>query len=125
MKKKKFNSGYINNAHLNTIRDIAFEADNFFKKSKNDNFFGKLMHETWIAKKKIHKIVSNKKIDDLYQKALDAGSSGGKLLGAGAGGFVLFFVEDNKREKFIKAFTNHPYINIQIDFEGSKIIKLK
>lgn len=125
IEKKKFNSGYINNAHLNTIRDIAFEADNLFKKSKNDNFFGKLMHETWIAKKKIHKIVSNKKIDDLYQKALDAGSSGGKLLGAGAGGFVLFFVEDNKREKFIKAFTNHPYINIQIDFEGSKIIKLK
>ena len=83
------------------------------------------MHETWIVKKKIHKIVSNKKIDDLYQKALDAGSSGGKLLGAGAGGFVLFFVEDNKREKFIKAFTNHPYINIQIDFDGSKIIKLK
>jgi D-glycero-alpha-D-manno-heptose-7-phosphate kinase len=83
------------------------------------------MHETWIAKKKIHKIVSNKKIDDLYQKALDAGSSGGKLLGAGAGGFILFFVEDNKREKFIKAFKNYPYINIQIDFEVSKIIKLK
>ena len=46
--------------------EIAFEANNLFKKSKNDNFFGKLMHETWIAKRKIHKIVSNKKIDDLH-----------------------------------------------------------
>jgi D-glycero-alpha-D-manno-heptose-7-phosphate kinase len=125
IEKKKFNSGYVNNPHLNTIRDIAFEANNFFKKSKNDNFFGKLIHETWIAKKKINKIVSNKKIDDLYEKALDAGSSGGKLLGAGAGGFVLFFVENNKREKFIKAFKNHAYINIQIDFKGSRIVKLK
>tara|TARA_B110000503_G_scaffold143522_1_gene245519 strand:+ start:292 stop:1269 length:978 start_codon:yes stop_codon:yes gene_type:complete len=122
---KKFKGGYSNNCHLNTICDIAFEASNLFKNSKSDDFFGKLMHETWLAKKKIHKIVSNKQIDNLYQKAIESGSSGGKLLGAGAGGFVLFYVDNHKREKFIKAFKNYPYINIQTDFSGSRIVKLK
>ena len=53
-------------------------------------------------KKKLHKSVSNVVINEIYNKAMDAGASGGKLLGAGAGGFILFYVKKSVRKNFLK-----------------------
>jgi len=60
--------------------------------------FGKLMHETWQIKRSLTQKISNSNIDEIYQAGLDAGALGGKLLGAGGGGFMLFFVPPEKRQ---------------------------
>ena len=59
---------------------------------KSFDEFGDLLNETWHEKKQINTIISNSKRDNLYEKARQNGALGGKLLGAGAGGFLLFYV---------------------------------
>ena len=120
-KISKFN---INLSYLDIISDIANEAYKCFVNSNNTDFFGELLNETWIQKKKLHSQVSNSVINDIYNKAIDAGASGGKLLGAGAGGFILFYVENNKKNKFLKAFNKRQYINFEFENLGSQIIKI-
>ena len=84
--------------------------------------FGKLLHEQWQIKKKLSNKISNKKIDDLYDQAINHGAIGGKLLGAGNGGFILFYVEKNKRKKFLKKFNKLLHVPFRFDFTGSQII---
>jgi D-glycero-alpha-D-manno-heptose-7-phosphate kinase len=60
--------------------------------------FGKLMHEGWRLKRSLTRSITNSRIDEIYQAGLDAGAVGGKLLGAGGGGFILFFVHPDRRE---------------------------
>ena len=57
------------------------------------NDFGRLLHESWLLKKSISKKITTPVVDDMYEKAIGAGALGGKLLGAGGGGFMIFFVE--------------------------------
>jgi D-glycero-alpha-D-manno-heptose-7-phosphate kinase len=124
IEKKKINKFNSNLSYLDTISDIANEAYKCFTNSNNTDFFGKLLNETWAQKKKLHSQVSNDKINNIYDKAIDAGASGGKLLGAGAGGFILFYVEDNKKNKFLRAFNNKQYIKFDFENFGSKILKI-
>lgn len=124
IEKKKINKFNVNLSYLDNISDIANEAYKCFMNSKNTDFFGELLNETWIQKKKLHSQVSNSIINHIYDKAIDAGASGGKLLGAGAGGFILFYVEDNKKNKFLKAFNKKQYINFEFENSGSKILKI-
>ena len=86
------------------------------------NDFGELLNEGWYLKKRLSHSITNKKIDELYQLLLENGATGGKLLGAGGGGFLLMYVQKNFREKFFKKFPK--LINIPFNFsnEGSKII---
>ena len=69
-------------------------------KSKRLDYFGELLHESWMAKRSLSNKVSNNKIDDLYNFALNSGAEGGKLLGA-EGGFFVFYVKRNNHKKFI------------------------
>ena len=85
------------------------------------NYFIKLGYK----KKKIHKVVSNNIIDEIYERGIEAGAGGGKLLGAGAGGFVLFYVDQKKHIKFLKAFNKKNYLKFNIDYSGSKTFKIK
>jgi D-glycero-alpha-D-manno-heptose-7-phosphate kinase len=124
IEKKKINKFSSNLSYLDAISDIANEAYKCFINSNNTNFFGKLLNETWIQKKKLHAQVSNSIINDIYDKAIDAGASGGKLLGAGAGGFILFYVEDNNKNKFLRAFNDKQYIKFEFENLGSKILKI-
>ena len=124
IEKKKISKLNANLSYLDTISDIANEAYKCFVNSNNTDFFGKLLNETWVQKKKLHSQVSNNVIDNIYEKAIDAGASGGKLLGAGAGGFILFYVEDNKKNKFLRAFNNKQYIKFDFENFGSKILRI-
>ena len=58
----------------------------------------------------------------MYKNALDAGAIGGKLLGAGGGGFMAFFVEQDKQDQVIRALEKYLHVPICFDFDGSKII---
>lgn len=82
---------------------------------------GKFIHENWLLKKRMAKEISNPQIDKWYNKAIKSGASGGKLLGAGGGGFLLFWVPPQKQKRVIKAL-QLPGTPIHLEPFGSKII---
>jgi len=86
--------------------------------------FGKMMHEHWIEKKKISSRMSNPQIDAWYEKARKCGAIGGKLMGAGGGGFLLFCIEEGKRRELRSALEADGlrYMDFQFDWEGSKVL---
>ncbi len=91
--------------------------------SKGDlNEFGRLLDYTWKLKRGITDIISNDSIDGLYNKAIEAGALGGKLLGAGGGGFLLFYVEKDKQENVRKALENLLYVPFEFENAGTRIL---
>ena len=100
---KKYVNKLSNRSHeelMNANLDLVKEGINFLKKGNIDDF-GKLLDKNWKMKKKLHKEISNDELDQVYNKALNSGALGGKLLGAGAGGFFLFYVPKKKIPKFV------------------------
>ena len=84
--------------------------------------FGKLMDESWKEKKKLTKNVSNKTIDRIYNIAKKQGAYGGKLLGAGGGGFICFLANKKDHNKIFRKLKSYKIIKPGISEEGSKII---
>ncbi len=99
----------------------ANEAEKILEKGNIDDF-GKLLHSSWILKKKLSKSISNNKIDELYDFAMKNGAYGGKILGAGAGGFLLFYIKNKDKKKLLKK--NKKIIEVPFEFsnKGSEII---
>ena len=91
-------------------------------KDANLNEFGKLLDYTWKLKRGTGNKVSNNSIDDLYDRGIKAGALGGKLLGAGGGGFLLFYVEKDKQESVLKALDDLMHVPFQFESEGSTVI---
>ena len=90
--------------------------------SGNINDFGKLLHSAWNLKKKLSKSISNSKIDSLYNEAIKFGALGGKLLGAGGGGFLLMYMKKNYRKRFLKRFPKVIEVPFKFSDEGSQVI---
>ncbi|MBL7790083.1 MAG: hypothetical protein JNL75_09685 [Chitinophagales bacterium] len=86
--------------------------------------FGKLLHETWIAKKKLSTAISNPQIDEMYNIAIRAGALGGKLLGAGGGGFLLFYV-GNGKDEFRKKMSKFVEIPFQFENDGTRVVYMR
>ena len=84
--------------------------------------FGDILHESWMVKRQLSSKITTDRIDNLYQRALDAGATGGKLLGAGGGGFLLLFVEPENRSCVRNALTELPEAKFQFDSSGSVIL---
>ena len=84
--------------------------------------FGELLDKAWQAKRSLSNVISNPEIDALYQQGKDAGAWGGKLLGAGAGGFILFFAPPEVHPQLQKTFGDRPVFTIKINAPGSEII---
>ena len=96
--------------------DMAYQAYELLIKDKLDDF-GKLLHESWLCKKSVSNMISDSNLDSLYTKGINSGALGGKLLGAGGGGFFLFYVPDLNKKKFEAAFKNE-FKQISISQEG-------
>ena len=110
------------------IDDIAFQIINDKKKidSKNRKYvWYKGWNENYEKFKKNPKNLSNNKIDNIYDYGIKNGAIGGKLLGAGNGGFILFLVKKNNRKKFIEKFKKNIIVPVKIDTTGSQIIYYK
>lgn len=91
-------------------------------KNKDLDDFGRLLDESWKLKKQTGKGVSTSAIDELYERGIEAGALGGKLLGAGGGGFLVFYVQPEKQKNVRKAMENLMYIPFEFDNEGATII---
>ena len=86
--------------------------------------FGRLLDITWRLKRQTGDRVSTSKIDELYEMGIKAGATGGKLLGAGGGGFLAFYVPKEKQESVRAALSDLLYIPLGFDDDGTKIIHL-
>ena len=112
-----------NNKKKNILKILNL-VDLAEKALKNDdlNLFAELLHESWLEKKSLGTLISNSKINDIYNHAIKKGALGGKLLGAGGGGFFIFFVPQEKQKNFINSFKNLIHIPFNFSYEGSKLI---
>lgn len=84
--------------------------------------FGELLNESWILKKSLSDKVSTPDIDTIYKTALNNGAIGGKLLGAGGGGFILFFVKPENKEKVRRSLDHLLHVPFNFDTTGSQLI---
>ena len=84
--------------------------------------FGRLLDEGWKIKRTLAQGITSDAIDSIYEKAKKAGATGGKLLGAGGGGFLLVFVEPEQRERVKQALHDFLYVPFRFEFSGSQIV---
>ena len=104
--------------------EICRLADELHKELINDNIdaIGSIMHVGWEQKRKLAYGISNPLIDDAYEKAMAAGAMGGKLLGAGGGGFLLFYVPEHRRNTVKNALAHLKYMQFGFSRNGSSVI---
>ena len=103
---------------MNKLVDESYE----YLMSKSFDDFGKLLDYTWELKRGLNSNISNNYIDEIYSVAKDVGAYGGKLLGAGGGGFMLFYIKKELQDKLRGRLKNLLEIPFKFDEEGSKII---
>lgn len=108
---------------LNEITEKAFSAlSNLTTPEKTVEKIGLLLNESWHQKKIISGKASNSEIDNLYNLGMSAGAYGGKILGAGSGGFMLFITSKEKRESVKHAMTNFKIIDFKFENIGSQVV---
>ena len=100
--------------------DVAVSTLNDKKDSLDD--FGRLLHEQWMIKRSMTSLISNPHIDEIYDAGRRAGALGGKLLGAGGGGFMLFFVKPEHRGMVKEALKNILFVPFSFEFTGSQVV---
>lgn len=84
--------------------------------------FGKLLHETWLLKKSLSDKVSTSQIDEIYLQGMSAGALGGKILGAGGGGFILFYIDPEKQDQLKSVLSPLLHVPFRFDTLGSQVI---
>jgi D-glycero-alpha-D-manno-heptose-7-phosphate kinase len=113
-----------NDIYLQKILDLTKQAyeEIFLKKTLDLKKFGEALNIQWDIKKKLSQNVSTDYLNNIYDLAIKSGSLGGKLLGAGGGGFFVFLVEPKNRKKFLKSFKNFLHVPFKPENTGSQII---
>ena len=106
---------------MRNMVDIAYELKNVLQKNEIDQF-GRILHEGWLLKQKLSNGISNPDINTLYERGLKAGALGGKLLGAGGSGFLLFYCPAEIQNDFWKKMPDNSKFDFKFDDTCSKII---
>ena len=120
---QKSNKLHEKEARLLEMLALTEEAEAILVNQRaNLDMFGKLLDETWQLKRGISTAVTTDAIDSLYKKALNAGAVGGKLLGAGGGGFLLFFVRPDARESVQAALADLTHVPFRFDINGTQVV---
>jgi D-glycero-alpha-D-manno-heptose-7-phosphate kinase len=107
---------------LTTMRGHAMELKALLSNGFDAARFGGLLDDTWRMKRRLAGAITNDKIDEWYDTALEAGALGGKLCGAGGGGFLLFVVEPERRDRVTQALSEMTEIEIGYDVQGSQVV---
>lgn len=109
-------------AELKEMHLLVDEAHSVLTSKGDLNEFGRLLDYTWRLKRGLTDEISNDSIDGLYKTAIEAGAIGGKLLGAGGGGFLLLYAEKDKQERVKAALKDYLYIPFEFENSGTKVI---
>ena len=106
------------------IDELVITVDKVYDEINKNNIdiVGTELDRTWQIKKSLSSGISNENIDKMYSLAKNAGAIGGKVLGAGGGGFMLLYVKDNDKEKVRKVLSEYREVPFSVDSEGSRII---
>ena len=103
--------------------NLVDDAQNVLEDKERDlDDFGRLLNETWKLKRQTGNQISTDFIDELYFKGINAGALGGKLLGAGGGGFLLFYVPADKQQSVRKALNEHMEVPFEFERSGTRVI---
>lgn len=108
-------------ANLHYVKELGLRSKQALEDG-NTFLFGQLMHEHWEHKKKRSRGMSNPQIDQWYELALKNGAVGGKLVGAGGGGFLMFYAEDHKRLRQAMTEAGLEEVRFRFDFQGTKVL---
>ena len=110
-------------SRLQEMHKLVDEAESILQDKRSDlDDFGRLLDYTWQLKKKTGKNVSTGSIDELYDAGKNAGALGGKLLGAGGGGFLVFYVQPEKQDAVMEAMKDLLYIPFEFENSGTRVI---
>ena len=104
------------------LRDLASELRERLNNNSSPNIIGEFLHKGWELKKQLASGITNDKIDEYYERAINAGALGGKLLGAGGGGFLLLYCPEAKQPEVREALRELTLTEFSLEAEGSKII---
>jgi D-glycero-alpha-D-manno-heptose-7-phosphate kinase len=107
--------------HLHYVKELGVRSKGALENGDLAGF-GRLMHEHWQHKRKRSAGMSNRQIDAGYDLAVANGAVGGKLIGAGGGGFLMFYTEDRARLSRVMREAGLPEVRFHFDFEGTKVI---
>lgn len=113
-----------NSSNLRKISQISAESYDLFKAGELDEI-GKLLNDSWKLKKGLSSQITNAKIDEAYDAAIRSGAIGGKLLGAGAGGFLLIYAAQEHHEKISSVLSSLTEVKFAFENTGSTIITMR
>jgi D-glycero-alpha-D-manno-heptose-7-phosphate kinase len=119
IRSEKNDEDMINNLHY--VKDLGYRSKTALENGET-NLFGELMHEHWENKKRRSGGMSNPDIDNWYNVAMKNGAIGGKLVGAGGGGFLMFMAKDKPRLRKAMKESGLEEVRFKFDFEGTKVI---
>ena len=116
-------SGRDNRARLSRMRELVDEAEHILiDKTADLDDFGRLLGEEWKLKRGTSEKVSTSDLDIIYEKAINAGALGGKLLGAGGGGFMLFYVPEEARTGVMRALEGLMHVPFGFENGGTRVV---
>jgi len=118
-KSKSKDSSMIDNLHF--IKDLGYRSRDALLAGET-NKFGELMHEHWEHKRSRSQGMTNEFINNAYETAMNNGAIGGKLVGAGGGGFLMFYANDKTKLRNVMKELGLDEVRFQFDFEGTKVI---
>jgi D-glycero-alpha-D-manno-heptose-7-phosphate kinase len=107
--------------NLHFVKQLGYRSKELLEKGRTADF-GALMHEHWEHKKKRSGGMSNSQIDEWYEHGRKHGAVGGKLVGAGGGGFLMFYAEDRNKLRHAMAGAGLEEVRFRFDFEGTKVL---
>jgi len=107
---------------LRIMKDLIEESISILNNGDDLCGFGELLHEAWQAKRSLSATVSNSFVDQIYESAISAGAIGGKLTGAGGGGFMLLFALPSRQKEIREKLNTLIHVPFKIEFSGSQII---
>jgi D-glycero-alpha-D-manno-heptose-7-phosphate kinase len=119
VRSQKDDKDMLHNLHY--VKELAYRSKEALEAGKVAQF-GELMHEHWEQKKRRSGIMSNPKIDELYKLGMKNGAIGGKLVGAGGGGFLMFCADDRNKLRHAMAKAGLEEVRFHFDFEGTKVV---
>ena len=119
VRSQKNDEDMLNNLHY--VKDLGYRSKESLENG-DTTLFGELMHEHWEHKKRRSGGMSNPQIDEWYELGMNNGAVGGKLVGAGGGGFLMFMARDRSKLRSAMANAGLEEVRFRFDFEGSKVM---
>lgn len=107
--------------NLTELKSMVNPIAEIFSSGQDINKFGEILHQGWLVKRELTDVISSTEIDLYYKKGIDSGAIGGKILGAGGGGFLLLYVEKKNHRSVIDALSSLFHLNVRFDNAGTRI----